>query len=69
MELLEANDLLENVSVHRMGVADEIVTHGDPKILLARYGLNADGIYAKAKESVTVNSDQHPKPHRLKAVK
>jgi 1-deoxy-D-xylulose-5-phosphate synthase len=69
MELLEADGLLENVSVHRMGVADEIVTHGDPKKLLARYGLNADGIYAKAKESINRSSDQHPKPQRLKAVK
>jgi 1-deoxy-D-xylulose-5-phosphate synthase len=69
MELLEANGLLENVSLHRMGVADEIVTHGDPKILLAKYGLNADGIYRRAKESITETSDQHPKPHRLKAVK
>ena len=69
MELLEEKGLLENVSVHRMGVADEIVTHGDPKILLAKYGLNADGIYAKAKESISESSDQHPKPHRLKAVK
>ena len=69
MELLEEKGLLENASVHRMGVADEIVTHGDPKILLAKYGLNADGIYAKAKESISESSDQHPKPHRLKAVK
>jgi 1-deoxy-D-xylulose-5-phosphate synthase len=69
MELLEENGLLETVSLHRMGVADEIVTHGDPKILLAKYGLNADGIYAKAKESITESSDQHPKPQRLKAVK
>src|SRR3954464_11900322 len=58
VELLEANDLLENISVHRMGVADEIVTHGDPKTLLAKYGLNADGIYAKAKQSLTKDSGQ-----------
>jgi 1-deoxy-D-xylulose-5-phosphate synthase len=69
MELLEENGLLENVSVHRMGVSDEIVTHGDPKVLLARYGLDADGIYSKAKESITLNKGQHPKSHRLKAVK
>jgi 1-deoxy-D-xylulose-5-phosphate synthase len=69
MELFEANSLLENVTLHRMGVADEIVTHGDPKVLLGRYGLDADGIYLKAKESLTENSDKHSKPHRLKAVK
>jgi len=70
MELLEANGLLENISVHRMGVADEIVTHGDPKILLARYGLNAEGIYLKAKDAVEKFGDhQQQKTHRLKAVK
>jgi 1-deoxy-D-xylulose-5-phosphate synthase len=47
LEVLEANNALENVSVVRMGVADEIVTHGDPKKLLAKYGLNADGIYRR----------------------
>jgi 1-deoxy-D-xylulose-5-phosphate synthase len=69
MELLEANGLLENTSVHRMGVADEIVTHGDPKILLARYGLNADGIFAKAKDAIAEHHDKRSKPQRLKAVK
>ena len=69
MELLESNGLLEGVSVHRMGVTDEIVTHGDPKVLLARYGLDPDGIYATAKKALTETSGQHPKPQRLKAVK
>jgi 1-deoxy-D-xylulose-5-phosphate synthase len=67
MELLEANGLIAETSVHRMGVSDEIVTHGDPKVLLAQYGLNAEGIYSKAKESLTLRgSGQH---QRLKAVK
>ena len=69
MELLEANGLLENVSIHRMGVADEIVTHGDPKILLAKYGLNAEGIYLKAKDVLEAPGDERRRPHRLKAVK
>lgn len=69
MELLEANGLLENTSVHRMGVADEIVTHGDPKILLAKYGLNADGIFDKAKTALAKYDDKRSKPQRLKAVK
>src|SRR5258708_38298557 len=43
MELLEENGLLDKVKVVRMGVPDEIVTHGDPKMLLAKYGLNAEG--------------------------
>ena len=69
MELLEENGLLENTSVHRMGVADEIVTHGDPKILLSHYGLNPDGIAAKAKEMLSEKSDKQSSSHRLKAVK
>jgi 1-deoxy-D-xylulose-5-phosphate synthase len=69
MELLEANGALENLILNRMGVSDEIVTHGDSKILLAKYGLNADGIYAKAKESIAGHSRQRPKPQPLKAVK
>ncbi len=47
MELLEDKELLEHTTVVRMGVPDEIVTHGDPKVLLAGYGLDAEGIYAK----------------------
>src|SRR5262249_599175 len=34
IELLEANGLLDKAKVVRMGVPDEIVTHGDPKLLL-----------------------------------
>ena len=44
MELLEANGLQDQVKVVRMGVADRIITHGDPKVLLAEFGLSADGI-------------------------
>ncbi|MGD9588905.1 MAG: 1-deoxy-D-xylulose-5-phosphate synthase [Pyrinomonadaceae bacterium] len=44
IEHLEEAGLLEEVSVIRMGVPDEIVSHGDPKALLAGYGLDADGI-------------------------
>ncbi|HEY2865898.1 MAG TPA: 1-deoxy-D-xylulose-5-phosphate synthase, partial [Pyrinomonadaceae bacterium] len=69
MELLEANDALENIALHRMGVADEIVTHGDPKVLLAGYGLNAKGIYTKAKNATTEHSRKQSKPQQLKAVK
>jgi hypothetical protein len=34
-----------------MGVPDRIVTHGDPKLLLAKYGLDADGIYTRTREA------------------
>jgi 1-deoxy-D-xylulose-5-phosphate synthase len=68
MELLEANAMLEKTQVHRMGVPDQIVTHGDPKLLLSQFGLDADGIYKKVKEAVS-RGDRHPKASRLKAVK
>jgi 1-deoxy-D-xylulose-5-phosphate synthase len=50
-ELLEENGLLDSVRVVRMGVPDRIITHGDPKLLLAKYGLDADGIYTRVKEA------------------
>jgi len=50
-ELLEENGLLERLRVVRMGVPDRIITHGDPKLLLAKYGLDADGIYTRVRES------------------
>src|SRR5215210_2060717 len=50
-ELLEENGLLDAVRVVRMGVPDRIITHGDPKLLLAKYGLDSDGIYTRVKEA------------------
>jgi deoxyxylulose-5-phosphate synthase len=52
MELLEENGLLDQVKLVRMGVPDRIVTHGDAKLLLAKYGLDADGIYTRVKSCV-----------------
>jgi 1-deoxy-D-xylulose-5-phosphate synthase len=54
MELLEENNLLDKVKIVRMGVPDRIITHGDPKLLLAKYGLDADGIYQKVKEIIEI---------------
>jgi 1-deoxy-D-xylulose-5-phosphate synthase len=52
MELLEENGLLDQVKVVRMGIPDRLVTHGDAKLLLAKYGLDADGIYTRVKSCV-----------------
>lgn len=52
MELLEERGVQNDVKVVRMGVADEIVTHGDVKRLLAQYGLGPDGIAKKIKDSL-----------------
>jgi 1-deoxy-D-xylulose-5-phosphate synthase len=56
MELLEENGLQDKVRVVRMGIPDRLITHGDAKLLLAKYGLDADGIYNRVKESVDVLS-------------
>ena len=38
------------------------MTHGDPKLLLAKYGLDADGIYTRVKESIDVLDDRRASP-------
>jgi 1-deoxy-D-xylulose-5-phosphate synthase len=58
MELLEENGLQDRVRVVRMGVPDRWVTHGDAKLLLAKYGLDADGIYTRVKEEIEVLEDR-----------
>jgi 1-deoxy-D-xylulose-5-phosphate synthase len=62
LELLEENGLQDKVRVVRMGIPDRLVTHGDPKLLLAKYGLDADGIYTRVKESIDVLDDRRAKP-------
>jgi 1-deoxy-D-xylulose-5-phosphate synthase len=65
LELLEENGLQDKVRVVRMGIPDRIVTHGDPKLLLAKYGLDADGIYTRVRESVDVLADRRAKPQKV----
>ncbi|MBA2736138.1 MAG: 1-deoxy-D-xylulose-5-phosphate synthase [Pyrinomonadaceae bacterium] len=69
LELLEENGLQDKVKVVRMGVPDRIITHGDAKLLLAKYGLDADGIYTKIKETVEVLEERRAVRKRLKIVK
>ena len=69
MELLEKNNMLERVKVVRIGVPDEIVTHGDPKFLLGKYGLNAEGIASRVQESISDRGQANVNKRRLKAVK
>ena len=69
MELLEEKGLLDKVKVVRMGVPDRIITHGDPKLLLAKYGLDADGIYTKAKELFEGLEQRQTFGKKLKIVK
>jgi 1-deoxy-D-xylulose-5-phosphate synthase len=69
LELLEAHGLQDTVKVVRMGVADEIVTHGDPKVLLGNYGLDAEGIRRKVIETIQTVEDSAAGNKRLRAVK
>jgi 1-deoxy-D-xylulose-5-phosphate synthase len=66
MELLEENGLLDKVRLVRMGVPDRIVTHGDAKLLLAKYGLDPDGIYTRVKESVEVLDEKRAGRQRVR---
>ncbi len=68
MELLEENEMLDSVKVVRMGVPDRIITHGDPKLLLAKYGLDADGIYSKVVETIEVLEERRHGKKRRKLV-
>src|SRR3982751_5519781 len=65
LELLEENGLQDKVAVVRMGIPDRIVTHGDAKLLLAKYGLDADGIYTRVKESIEVLDDRRAKHRKV----
>ncbi len=68
MELLEENNLLDRVKVVRMGVPDRIITHGDPKLLLAKYGLDADGIYTRVRKTIEILEERRAGKKRLKIV-
>ncbi len=67
MELLEENGLQDKLRIVRMGVPDRIVTHGEAKLLLAKYGLDADGIYTRVKESIEVLDDRRAKHQKVTA--
>ena len=47
-----------NGRVVRMGIPDRLITHGEAKLLLAKYGLDADGIYTRVRENIEVLDDR-----------
>ena len=49
LELLEEKGL-NRVMVHRIGIPDEIVPHGDTTLLLSKYGLDENSIYLQIKK-------------------
>jgi 1-deoxy-D-xylulose-5-phosphate synthase len=65
LELLEENGLQDRVRVVRMAIPDRLITHGDAKLLLAKYGLDADGIYTRVKESIEVLEDRRAKRQKV----
>lgn len=72
LELLEANGMQTAVKVVRIGIPDKIITHGDAPLLLAKYGLDADGIYNKVKETLEAmrnSSFNSPKVQSIRAKK
>jgi len=69
LELLEENDLADKVKIVRMGVPDSIVPHGDPNLLLSKYGLDPDGISTKVVETLQAMDERHINKNRIKAVR
>ena len=69
LEFLEENGLQDKIKVIRMGVPDRIITHGDAKLLLAKYGLDADGIEQKVKETIEILEERRVGKKRLKVVR
>jgi len=51
LECLDEKGLF-SARTHRIGLPDKFIEHGSQKILRQKYGLDADGIYASAREFV-----------------
>jgi len=69
LELLEEKGMQDKVKVIRMGIPDRIVTHGDAKLLLAKYGLDADGNYMRIKEKAVAGAGNKKAQNNLKIIK
>ena len=68
IEALEELGLQDAVKVVRLGVPDEIVTHGDAATLLSGYGLDAAGI-ATATRNALLQTGGAVRSEKLRAVK
>ncbi len=69
MEVLETNGMLDTLKVIRMGVPDEIVPHGDPKKLLAEFGLDPKGIGERVEAMLNELNGRKYDNRRIRAVK
>ncbi|HYV07617.1 MAG TPA: transketolase C-terminal domain-containing protein, partial [Blastocatellia bacterium] len=59
MELLEQNHL-SDVRVLRLGFPDKMIEHASQGLLLAKYGLDADGIYSQVRDFVASKFNFEP---------
>lgn len=69
MEFLESRGLQESVKIVRMGVPDEIVSHGDASRLLGEYGLDRKGIAERVAASLAGLDSRDRGDQRIRAVK
>jgi 1-deoxy-D-xylulose-5-phosphate synthase len=69
IEVLEQHGMQDKVKVIRMGVPDRIVTHGEAKLLLAQFGLDADGISRRVVSAMDEQGQRSSAGKRLRAVK
>ncbi len=69
IELLETYGIQDSLKVIRMGVPDEIVTHGDPRKLLSQFGLDAHGIGDRVASALNELNDRNVTQRRIRAVK
>ncbi len=69
LEALEERGLSDSVKLVRLGVPDEIVTHGDPNVLLAGYGLDAGGIQEAVVEALEQLDERSANRKHVKIVR
>lgn len=69
LEVLEERGLADSLRLVRLGVPDEIVTHGDPNVLLRGYGLDADGIQKSVVEALEQMDERSANRKRVKIVR
>jgi len=68
LELLESRNL-HGCKVLRIGVPDRLIPHGNPNLLHAKYGIDADGIFEKIRAFIQDHYASKPGRHRKESLK
>jgi 1-deoxy-D-xylulose-5-phosphate synthase len=68
LELLESRNI-HGCKVLRIGVPDRLIPHGNPNLLHAKYGIDADGIYEKIRAFIQDHYVSSPRRHRKTSLK